>query len=367
MTVLEALEQMVARGASDLHLTVGSPPAFRIHGRLLIAYDQQPLRGEELHQEIEQLLTAPQRETFLRERELDFAVEVPGLGRFRGNVSLERHNVCLTVRRIVSLQLDLDHLGLPMVCRDLATRPRGLTIVTGPTGSGKSTTMAAMVGYINANADRRIVTLEDPLEYVFRNGRSMVTQRQVGEDTFSFAAGLKHALRQNPDVIMVGEMRDPETAATVLTASETGHLVLTTAHAPSAPETIDRIIDMFPPNQQNQIRAQLAAVLQGVLYQQLVPRADGTGLVIAVEVMLGTHAVRSLIRENKTHQLYSAMELGSNQGMQTLDQALLQLVRKKVITEQTALAFAQKPASDGRDLAEERFGSWSFPSTVRTT
>lgn len=343
-TELEALLRLMKdKQASDMHLVVGAPPAFRIHGQISIAEDLPTVDNLWLTRNLGDMLGEHQLEMFHNDLELDFAVNLGADGRFRGNAALEKGNISLVFRRITELDLDIESLGLPAVCKQLAFRPRGLVIVTGTVGSGKSTTLAAMIEYINTNARRRIVTLEDPIEYVFANKRSIITQRQVGEDTRSFMGALSRVLRQNPDVIMVGEARDTDTVAAVMTASETGHLVLTTAHAPSAAQTIDGIIGRFPPHQQPQIRTQLASILEAVFYQKLVPRADGKGRVAAVEVMLGTYAIRNLIREGKTHQLFSAMQLGVSQGMQTLDQALLQLCIRGTVPEQAALAICHDP------------------------
>ncbi len=332
------------RGASDLHLVAGEAPAFRINGEIQIDASLPPVPSAALQGWLDEALSAQQRSVFARELELDFALEVAPWGRFRGNASLARGSLTLVFRHITELSLDPEALGLPKACQELALRPKGLVIVTGVTGSGKSTTLAAMLEVINRTTSKRVVTLEDPIEYVFNNRRSVITQRQVGSDTHSFVSALNHVLRQNPDVIMVGEARDATTFGAALTASETGHLVLTTAHAPSAVQTVERIIDMFAPHHQYQVRSQLASILEGVLYQRLVPRADGKGRVAAVEVMLGTGAVRNLIREGKTHQLFSAIQLGAAQGMQTLDQALQRLLNQRVITEETAVMYGLEPA-----------------------
>lgn len=341
MNIEETLRLTAVRGASDLHLMADDPPAFRLHGHLEIDRELPPLTGEQLAGDLERLVGPLRMEAFRRDLELDFAIQIPGAGRFRGNAAMQRGSLCLVFRHVTELQLNMDSLGLPPICRDLATRPRGLVVVTGPTGSGKSTTLAAMIEHINSINPSRIMTLEDPIEYVFKNRRSMITQREVGSDTHSFTAALNHVLRQNPDVIMVGEMRDSATVAAALTAAETGHLVLTTAHAPGAPLTIDRMIDMFPPHQQDQVRSQLAVILEAVLFQQLVRTADGGGRIAAVEIMLGSGAIRNLVREGKTHQLYAAMQMAGGQGMQTLDHALVQLYATGTIAKETALAHAQ--------------------------
>ncbi len=354
MKIEETLRLTATKGASDVHLMAGDRPAFRVHGQLHIDGDLEPVTAEQLALDLEGLVGDQQMKEFRRELELDFAVEIAGAGRFRGNAALERGGISLVFRRITELLLDMDSLGLPPICRDLATRPRGLVIITGQAGSGKSTTLAAMIEHINSTTSSRIVTLEDPIEYVFHNKRSVITQRQVGDDTRSFAAALNHVLRQNPDVIMVGEMRDAATVAAALTAAETGHLVLTTAHAPGAPLTIDRMIDMFPPHQQGQVRSQLAAILEGVLYQQLVRKADGGGRTAAVEIMLGSSAVRNLVREGKTHQLYAAIQMAGGQGMRTLDHAVLRLYQAGTITKEAAMAHAQNREQVEKDLQAPR-------------
>ncbi len=350
MVIQQALQRMVENGASDVHLLPDSPPAYRIHGQIQFAEGLVPVTGEALMQELEQLLDKRQVDSFRQDMELDFALEIEGAGRFRGNAAMARGRPFLVFRHITELTLDFEALGLPAIYKDLAMTPRGLVIVTGPVGSGKSTTLAAFIQYINANTNRRVVTLEDPIEYLFHNERSIITQREIGHDSRSFIAALGRVLRQDPDVIMVGETRDAATVEATLIAAETGHLVLNTAHAPSAPQTVDRIIGMFPPHQQAQVTAQLASVLEGVLYQELLPKADGTGRAVAVEVMLGTYAVKNMIREGKVHQLYSTIQTGGQLGMRTMDEALLQLCRRGVITEELALARAQNRETLERDL-----------------
>ena len=343
MDIKQTLQRMAELSASDLHLTADSPPAYRIHGQLRLDEEAQPLTPAELAEGLAQLLNEHQRKAFLGNLELDFAIDLKGVGRFRGNAALERGRVSLVIRRVTELASSIETLGLPPVCKALAMKPRGLVVVTGPTGSGKSTTLAAMIEHLNQQGSWRIVTIEDPIEYVFKNKKSIITQRQVGTDTKSFATGLTQVLRQNPNVIMVGEMRDVETAAAALSAAETGHLVLATSHAPSAPQTIDRLVGLFPPHNHGQVRAQIASILEGVICQQLLPRADKKGLVAAVEVMLGATAIRHLIREGKVHQIYAAMQSAAAQGMQTMDKALAELTISGAITEETALAYAESP------------------------
>ncbi len=338
MKVLDCINLMVTRNASDLHLVAGCPPAYRLYGNLHIANDMGAVSEEDLKLACVELLTEEQRRAFEHDRELDYALESPVFGRLRGNVALARGKLYLTFRRVSTIDLDIDALGLPPICKELTKKQTGLVIVTGPAGSGKSTTLAGMVEHINRTASKRIVTLEDPIEYVFENNRSVISQRQIGDDSYSFRAALDRILRQNPDVIMLGEFRDAATVAAALTASETGHLVLTTGHAPTAYQTIDRIINLFPSEQQSEVRAQLASVLECVMYQMLLPRKDGEGQVVAVEVMLGTVAVRNLIRGRAIHQLPSAIRLGHAHGMISFDDSVLALHRKKLITTEVAQA-----------------------------
>ena len=342
--MLESLLQcMLERGASDLHLKAGHPPVLRIHGQLLPQPEWPTPDEAALQTMLEELTDEAQRETFARDLELDFAYDFGTEARFRVNAARQRGSICLALRAIPRQVPTLVELGLPGVCARLATLPRGLVLVTGPAACGKSTTLAAMIEHINRNLARHIVTVENPIEYVFQDRLSLITQREVGSDTRSFAAALMHVLRQDPDVIMVGEMRDLETIAATLTAAETGHLVLTTLHTPSAPEAVDRIVDVFPAHQQAQVRTQLAMTLAGVIAQRLVLRADGTGRLPACEVMIGTPAVRNLIREGRTPQMISAMQTGREHGMQTLDQALRDLYRSQAITLDEALAHTTDP------------------------
>jgi len=330
-------------GASDVHLKAGSPPALRIDGELILQRDLPHLKPEEIELMLKGLTTEEQWLAFEKNLELDFSYSLPGVARFRVNAGRQRESVTLVARRLSLTIPTLDELGLPAVCKELASKPRGLILVTGPTGSGKSTTMAAMIDYINEREARRVITIEDPIEYVFEDRRCVITQRELGIDTHSFAEALKHALRQDPDVILVGEMRDLETIATALTAAETGHLVLSTVHTASAALTVDRIIDVFPPHQQQQIRTQLAGIVEGVLCQTLLPLASGKGRTLAMEIMIATSAVRNLIREGKTHQLTGVIETGARVGMQTLDQALVKIFKEGKITLDEALAKAGNP------------------------
>ena len=343
LTVGGLLERVVREGASDLHLTAGSEPMLRLHGRLVRMIDQPRLMPEHLKEMLYTILTQKQRERFERELELDMSYSVPGKGRFRVNLYHQRDAVGAAFRMIPFEIRPVHELGLPLMVAELARLPRGLVLVTGPTGSGKSTTLASLVDVVNTEREVHIMTVEDPIEFLHHHKSSLVNQREVGQDTQSFSNALRHVLRQDPDVILVGEMRDLETISTALTAAETGHLVFATLHTQDAPQTIDRIIDVFPPHQQQQVRVQLASSLQGVISQQLLPRAGGLGRVVAAEVMVTTPAIRNLIREAKTHQVYTSMQSGREHGMQTMDQALADLVRRNQITMDTALSICHDP------------------------
>lgn len=336
---------MVDREASDLHLKVGSPPVLRIHGMLVPQMDLAEVTLQAVDQILEEITNEKQRTLFAEKLELDFSYDAPGIARCRVNASLQRGTKSLAFRRIALTVPTIGDLGLPEICKTFTLKPRGLVLVTGPTGCGKTTTLAAMLEHLNERERRRVVTVEDPIEYVHRDKKCFITQRELGADTRSFAEALKHSLRQDPDVILVGEMRDLETMAAVLTAAETGHLVMSTLHTSSAPLTIDRIIDAFPPHQQQQIRVQLSTTLEGVLSQTLLPRMDGAGRVAAVEVMVATSAIRNLIREGKTHQMPNSIQTGAKYGMQTLEQALKNLCEKGLISREEALARANDPDS----------------------
>jgi twitching motility protein PilT len=338
------LHTVVQLGASDLHLKVGSPPIVRVHGELR-PLDGAELTAEQVRRGLESLTDAAQRQAFDSTWELDFSYQLAEEVRFRVNAARERSRVSLSFRLIPLNVPDLEGLGLPAICASLATRRRGLVLVTGPTGSGKSTTLAAMIDHLNHADARRVVTIEDPIEYLYRDDRCVITQRELGTDTRSFALAARQALRQDPDVLLVGEMRDAETIAACLTAAETGHLVLSTLHTNSGPQTIDRIVDVFPPHQQGQIRMQLSLTLEAVLAQLLLPRLDRPGRVAAMEVMLATPAVRNLIREGKTHQMASVVQTGAQYGMQTLDQSLAGLVRSGLLAPAVAQEHAANPES----------------------
>ncbi len=337
----ELLEILLDIGGSDLHLTAGSPPQVRLHGQLQVLKGYERLTPEQLRTMIFSILTGRQREKFENNLELDCSHPVPGKGRFRVNVFLQRGSVGAVLRGIPEEIHSLEELGIPSVVAEFGRSARGLVLVTGATGQGKSTTLASIVDLINRTRAVHIMTVEDPIEFMHRHKRSLINQREVGSDTPSFASALKHALRQDPDVILVGELRDLETIETALTAAETGHLVFATLHTQDAPGSVERIIDVFPPHQQQQVRVQLASSLQGVVSQLLLPRIDGGGRVAAVEVLVATPAVRNLIREGKVHQIRSSMQAGGQHGMQTMEQSLAQLVQAgrismAVATEATA-------------------------------
>ena len=336
MDIVDLLLLARERRASDLHLAPGMPPALRLQGRL-VALEAPPLEPDETHRMLYDILTDEQKARFEATSDLDFAIELSRAGRFRVNAFVQRLGVAMVLRLIPSAVLTLDELGMPPVLKDLAMKERGLVLVTGPTGSGKSTTLAAMVDHMNTHRDDHIITIEDPIEFVHTPRRCRINQREVGVHTHSFSAALRSALREDPDIILVGEMRDLETIAQAITAAETGHLVLSTLHTNSAPQTISRIVDVFPPHQQEQVRAQLAEALLGVVAQTLVPALDGSGRVAALEVMVATPAIRNLIRENKTHQMLSAIQTGAREGMQSLDQALKALVKQRRIHPDEAL------------------------------
>ncbi|MGZ4625764.1 MAG: type IV pilus twitching motility protein PilT [Kineosporiaceae bacterium] len=337
ITLAELLTGMLDAGASDLHLTAGAPALVRVHGELAPLHDCPPLPPDLIQRLIYTVLTQKQRERYEADLELDFAYALPGAARFRVNVYRQRENLGAAFRRIPYDIKGLEDLGVPASVSAFAGLPRGMVLVTGPTGSGKSTTLAALIDLANRTRRDHIMTVEDPIEFLHRHKNCMVNQREVGEDTHSFANALKHVLRQDPDIILVGEMRDLETISVALTAAETGHLVFATLHTQDAAQTIDRVIDVFPPHQQQQVRVQLAGALQGVVCQALCRTADGDGRVVATEVMIATPAIRNLIREGKTHQVYSAMQAGAQHGMHTMDQHLAELVRSGRITYQHGL------------------------------
>ncbi|MCL6475094.1 MAG: type IV pilus twitching motility protein PilT [Firmicutes bacterium] len=342
MHIDDLLRMVVQRDASDLHLRAGEPPILRIHGDLKRT-DLPRLTAEDVKNLLYAILNEERKQRFERDKELDLSYEVPGLARFRVNMFWQQRCVGAALRLIPFRIRTIDELLMPPAVKDLCMRPRGLLLVTGPTGSGKSTSLAAMIDHINTHKRCHIMTIEDPIEYMHHDKLSIINQRELGVDTHSFADALRHVMRQNPDVILVGEMRDLETIHLAITAAETGHLVMSTVHTQDAPQTIDRIVDVFPPEQQQQIRMQLSVVLVGVLSQTLLPNAQGTGRVAAFELMVATPSVRNLIREGKTHQLYMDIQTGAEFGMQTLDSCLLNLVRKGLVDFEDAIAKSSNP------------------------
>lgn len=349
----QLLKAMIEKGASDLHITTGSAPQLRIDGSL-VPLKMEPLSPAETKRICYSILTEEQKVRFEQENELDLSFGVKGLARFRSNLFVQRGAVAGAFRAIPFKILSIEELGLPPVVSSLAHRPRGLVCLTGPTGAGKSTTLAAIVDQVNAAERQHILTIEDPIEYLHPHKRSVVNQREIGTDTETFSDALRYVLRQDPDVVLIGEMRDRETVQAALTISETGHLVFTTLHTNSCVQTITRIIDLFPPHQQPQIRAQLSFVLQGVVTQQLLPRAGGPGRVVACEVMIPNAAIRNLIREDKIHQVYSQMQVGQGQhGMITFNQALFALLQRRMITLEEALGRSGDPDDLKKMIADK--------------
>ncbi len=342
MDIRELLLLCIENKASDLHLTEKTPPILRIDGNLHITKGE-PLKRDEIKRMVYSLLTDRQKEIFERDLELDFSLALTGLDRFRVNVHIQKGSVEAAFRRIPLFIPDIKELGLPNVITDLARRPNGLVLITGPTGMGKTTTLAAMVNLINQEKSYLVISIEDPIEFVHTNKKSIIKQREVYRDTHSFAEALKRCLRQDPDVIVVGEMRDLETISTALTAAETGHLVLATLHTPDAPQTIERIIDVFPPHQQQQVKLQLADCLQGVVSQLLLPRAKGKGRIMATEIMVATPGVRNLIREQQIEQIPTVIQTGSQYGMKSMDKSLKELYQAGIITYEVALSKAKNP------------------------
>ncbi|HKW93208.1 MAG TPA: type IV pilus twitching motility protein PilT [Methylomirabilota bacterium] len=336
-TMHDLLTLMIERGASDLHITTGTHPQVRLHGKLTTLSQFEMLTPQDTQRLAYSVLNEGQKQKFEEENELDLSFGIQGLARFRCNVYRQRGAVAAAIRVIPVKIRGFDELGLPAIVEQLADRPKGLILVTGPTGSGKSTTLAAMVDKVNSERAEHIVTIEDPIEFVHQHKKCMVNQREVFSDTHSFKNALKSILRQDPDVVLVGEMRDLETISAALTIAETGHLTLGTLHTNSCAQTINRIIDVFPTSQQGQVRAQLSLVLEGVLSQQLIPTADGRGRAMSLEIMVATPAIRNLIREEKIHQIYSAMQAGQKFGMQTMNQSLSELVQKRRISREEAL------------------------------
>lgn len=342
MDIMSLLRLGREQEASDIHMVVASPPVLRIHGALVKLNDQPPITADDMQSAFEQIATKEGKEFFRRFSELDFSYAIPGCARFRCNVARQLGTMTMVIRILPPSIPRIENLGLPEICHDLVFRPHGLIVISGPTGSGKTTTLAAMINQLNKTMDkrgRRIVTVEDPVEYVYNNERCVITQRELGSDTRSFVEALRHVLRQDPDVILIGEMRDTDTASAAMTIAETGHLVLTTGHAPSAPGAIERIIDLFPPHERHLVQTRLASLLVAVLCQALVPRVDKPGRVAAVEVMLANPAVRNIIREGKIYQLANVIRTHQQDGMQLLDHSLIRLFKDGLISTTDLFAF----------------------------
>ena len=356
----ELLGVLVEHDASDLHLAAGSPPVIRVNGRLQRVPELAKLTPEDTRTIVYRILSTEQQKTLETRRQIDFSYSIPGIARFRVNAYFQRTSVGAAFRLIPAEIKTLEQLNMPPRLYELADMARGLVLVTGPTGSGKSTTLASLLDHINRNRHEHILTIEDPIEFLHWHRGCIVNQREIGPDATTFAEALRSALRQDPDVILVGEMRDLETIGTALTAAETGHLVFATLHTQSAPQTIDRIIDVFPAEQQDQVRTQLAGTLQGIVTQNLVPTADGNGRVPALEILTPDDAVRNLIRQAKIEQVYSVMQTGSQRGMQTMEQSLADLVLRRVITSDVAFSRSTRP-EQLRGLLE-RAGHTDFTS-----
>jgi twitching motility protein PilT len=335
---------MVERGASDLHITTGSPPRLRVHGRLVPMDDQSSLSPAETKALCYSILTDRQKHKFEENSELDLSFGIKGLSRFRANIFMQRGAVAGAFRSVPFNIRSFEELGLPDIVKELARKPRGLVLVTGPTGCGKTTTLTTIIDFINGEREEHIITIEDPVEYLHSHKKCLVNQREVNSDTASFKDALKYVLRQDPDVVLIGEMRDLETIQAALTVSETGHLTFATLHTNTAAQTINRIIDVFPPHQQEQIRVQLSFVLEGIISQQLLPKKSGDGRVLALEILIPTPAIRNLIREDKVHQIYSMMQTGQERiGMQTMNQSLYELYTKGLISYEVALSKSPLP------------------------
>ncbi|MEQ8175499.1 MAG: type IV pilus twitching motility protein PilT [Syntrophomonadaceae bacterium] len=333
MNIMEVMEHAVAMKASDVHITVNRPPMLRVYGRLKPCSGADVLTQDDANQLAEQLIPNDRiREELKKFGQADFSHAFKGLGRFRANIYMQRGTWSAAIRLIPDKIPDIDSLGLPPVVKELALKEQGMVLVTGVTGSGKSTTQAAMLNLINQRRACNIITLEDPIEYLHKHGNCIINQREIGSDTVSFPLALRAALRQDPDVILIGEMRDLETIATALTAAETGHLVLATLHSANATQSIERIVDVFPPHQQDQVTFQLSSCIEGIISQQLIPRTDRKGMALATEVLIATPAIRNMIRENKTHQVYGAIQTGTQYGMGTMDRSLDELYKRGLIS-----------------------------------
>ena len=343
ISIRELLQKMTEQGASDLHIAVGTPPILRIHGMLEPLHEYQRLTPEDTQEIIYSVMSEEQIASFETERELDMSFGIEGLSRYRLNVYRDRGSVVAAFRSIPFDIRSCDELGLPRIVSEFAYKPQGLVLICGPTGSGKSTTLAAVLDKINRERPVHIITIEDPIEYLHQHNMATINQREVSADTKSFAAALKRVLRQDPDVILIGEMRDQETIAAAITVAETGHLAFATLHTNDALQTINRIVDVFPASQQDQVRTQLSFVLEGICVQQLIPRADGMGRVLALEVMIPNTAIRSLIREEKLQQIPSMIEIGTGEGMMTMNQSLFRLVKRNAITMDMAFKRSSDP------------------------
>ena len=363
MDFAAVLSRMVEVRASDVHLSPGFPPAIRVRGRIAPMDDYPRLSPQDTREVVYSILNDAQRKRFENDQQLDFAYSIPGVARFRVNCFFQRGSISAAFRLIPHEIQSLDSLGLPLVLEELTRKPRGLVLVTGPTGSGKSTSLASMIDMINSEREEHILTIEDPIEFLHSHKKCIVNQREIGADAIDFGVALRSALREDPDVILVGEMRDLETISTALTAAETGHLVFATLHTQSTAQTVDRIIDVFPAEQQHQVRMQLSIALQGIITQQLLPTADGAARTVACEILIPTPAVRNLIREGKTHQIYSAIQTSGSIGMQTMDGHLAQLVRMGKITR----SLADQRASVPEELKRLLGGAMATPTSAAAT
>ena len=339
ITFEDLLKKASEMNASDVHLTVGIPPIMRINGNL-VPFGEDKFTPKEIEKCVKEILNEDQLDKYNEFGEIDLSYSLNGVGRFRINIFRQRGSSAIALRTVPLQVPTLDKLGMPQIIKDLTKKTRGLILVTGPTGSGKSTTLAAMINEINSTRSTHIITLEDPIEYLHKHKKSIVNQREIGYDTKSYASALRASLREDPDIILIGDIRDLETISIALTAAETGHLVLSTLYTMGASKSIDRIVDVFPPYQQQHIRIQLAAVLEGVIYQQLIPKADGNGRVAALETMVATSAIRNLIREGKTYQIDSTIQTGGKYGMKTMDMSLVELYKSGVINYDDAMAYA---------------------------
>ena len=338
MNLNDLLAETMSRGASDLHITVGIPPINRINGKL-VSLGNERLSPKDIEEFVKTLLNEEQLQNYKNLGEVDLSYSVVGVGRFRANIYRQRGSDAMALRSVGLKIPTLEDLNHPPILTDLSRKNRGLLLVTGPTGSGKSTTLAAMINQINSERNGHILTLEDPIEFLHKHGKSVVNQREIGHDSKSYGSALRAALREDPDVILVGEMRDLETISIAVTAAETGHLVLSTLHTIGAAKTIDRIVDVFPPYQQQQIKVQLAAVLEGIISQQLIEKADGNGRVAALEILVVTPAIRNLIREGKTHQIDSSVQTGAKYGMKSMDSSLIELFKKGLISKDSLFTY----------------------------